>query len=148
MVADLFLHLPTSSSSSSDPEILLEHDLRISSQVQAFVKRFKLRSKVKLTDVSSQWNVAQCLSGSPQLDPSQTILLRDGRSPEMGFRVLAQTAHDGGSRSIKAPEEYTIHRILQGVPEGSEDISHEHAMPLEVNLDYMGGGELFHLVLV
>jgi folate-binding Fe-S cluster repair protein YgfZ len=40
-----------------------------------------------------------------------------------------------------APEEYTIRRLLQGVPEGVDDIWPEQALPLESNLDYMNGGK-------
>jgi len=34
---------------------------------------------------------------------------------------------------------YTLRRILHGVPEGQSEIHHATALPLECNLDYMGG---------
>ena len=36
-------------------------------------------------------------------------------------------------------EEYTLHRILLGVPEGTQDLTPVHAFPMECNLDVMGG---------
>mgnify|MGYP000088326017 CR=1 FL=1 len=166
MLADLFLHLSpstSSSTSSTDPEVLLEHDARITTPLLAFIKRFKLRSKVKLEDVSARWHVSQVfVPGSTALDAGggqggkngvldelaasvkDGIVMRDARTPNMGFRLLSEREIQGELQGAEKADEaaYTIHRILQGVPEGSEDVSLEHALPLEINLDYMGGGEL------
>ena len=38
-------------------------------------------------------------------------------------------------------EEYTIRRILNGIPEGIEDMWPEQSLPLESNFDYMNGGK-------
>jgi folate-binding Fe-S cluster repair protein YgfZ len=46
-------------------------------------------------------------------------------------------------------EEYTIRRILHGIPEGVQDIWPETSLPLESNFDYMNGGEyITHYVLL
>lgn len=37
--------------------------------------------------------------------------------------------------------EYTIRRILHGIPEGVHDIWPEQSLPLESNFDYMNGGK-------
>lgn len=36
--------------------------------------------------------------------------------------------------------EYTIRRILHGIPEGTMDMWPEQSLPLESNFDYMNGG--------
>jgi folate-binding Fe-S cluster repair protein YgfZ len=40
-------------------------------------------------------------------------------------------------------EDYTIHRIIRGVPEGSREIIPGASFPMEVNLDVMGGRAFF-----
>jgi transferase CAF17, mitochondrial len=40
-------------------------------------------------------------------------------------------------------DDYTLHRILHGVPEGISDIPPMHAFPMDSNLDVMGGRESF-----
>jgi len=42
-------------------------------------------------------------------------------------------AHDEG-----VPDDYLLHRIIHGVPEGVVDIPPMHAFPMESNLDVMG----------
>ena len=37
-------------------------------------------------------------------------------------------------------EDYAIHRIVRGVPEGSREIIPGVSFPMEANLDVMGGG--------
>jgi len=39
------------------------------------------------------------------------------------------------------PDDYLLHRIIHGVPEGVVDIPPMHAFPMESNLDAMGGGK-------
>ncbi len=39
-------------------------------------------------------------------------------------------------------KEYTIRRILHGVPEGIHDFPRGEALPLQSNFDYMGGSML------
>jgi transferase CAF17, mitochondrial len=39
-------------------------------------------------------------------------------------------------------QDYTIKRILSGIPEGPSDLFYNASLPLESNLDYMDGGEL------
>ncbi len=66
MIADLLLHLsPTSlHPSASSPEeacILLEHDMRVAPAVLAFLRKFKLRSRVVLADHTERWRVGQAV---------------------------------------------------------------------------------------
>lgn len=53
-------------------------------------------------------------------------------------RPLYTTAQEATSHDILPSEEYLLHRILHGVPEGSPDISPMHAFPMDSNLDVMG----------
>ena len=50
-MADAFLH------ALGKERVLVEVDRAIATKLLEFVRRFKLRSKVSLTDVSDEWNV-------------------------------------------------------------------------------------------
>lgn len=42
-------------------------------------------------------------------------------------------------------DDYTLHRILHGVPEGREDMPAMQAFPMDSNLDFMGGSRQLYL---
>jgi hypothetical protein len=51
---------------------------------------------------------------------------------------LTASGRDG--HNVLGPQDYTLHRVLNGVPEGSQDIVPLHAFPMESNIDLMDGG--------
>jgi folate-binding Fe-S cluster repair protein YgfZ len=54
--------------------------------------------------------------------------------------ILAWASSD---HDVAPPEKYTLHRVLNGVPEGIVDMPPEDAFPMEANMDLMGGGGCF-----
>jgi folate-binding Fe-S cluster repair protein YgfZ len=60
------------------------------------------------------------------------------------IRVAQETStHDEG-----VPDDYLLHRIIHGVPEGVNDIPPMQAFPMESNMDVMGGRTFFfHIIL-
>lgn len=82
-------------------------------------------------------------------DLSTEIGCVDRRAPGMGHRVIlpASKAKDTDKASHRlrtagekvSVESYEVHRILLGVAEGQAEIVRETALPLESNMDYMGG---------
>lgn len=92
MIATAFLHL------IGPDHVLVDTDARTAESLLAFIKRFKVRSKVKLSDVSHEYSVwALWGAGSEEVveqlpgDGSGIVVLsRDGRTPEMGHRLLAK----------------------------------------------------------
>lgn len=55
------------------------------------------------------------------------------------IRVAQETStHDEG-----VPDDYLLHRIIHGVPEGINDIPPMQAFPMESNMDVMGGRTYF-----
>lgn len=82
-------------------------------------------------------------------DADAEISCPDRRAPGMGYRIILPraTATDIDKirhRLRRAGEEvsvgsYHIRRILHGVAEGQAEIVRETALPLESNMDYMGG---------
>ncbi|KAG8716102.1 ccr4 associated factor [Ceratobasidium sp. 423] len=73
--------------------------------------------------------------------PQDTIGTRDLRAPGMGDRLLVRTGDKPGVTCDVASDEtqYTLHRILHGVPEGRDDIVPQQAFPMDSNIDLMGG---------
>lgn len=81
-----------------------------------------------------------------------TIVLRDDRAPGLGYRILSRTQGSSLSSSQQAMADrlgprheqtddatYRVRRYLMGVPEGQAEIPRASAVPLEANLDLMGG---------
>ena len=154
------------------------------------LKRFILRSKVRIQDASDEYDVwsiwgsedvkkketrrkwAHARSGviEPVWEPSrewpwtngadERPSLFDRRAVGMGTRVLVRkgdkrelknascspctdhtAAAEASTHDEARAEEYAVHRILHGVPEGIVDIPPMQAFPMESNLDIMGGRE-------
>ena len=55
--------------------------------------------------------------------------------------LVLKLAQDISSHDVGSTDDYHLHRILHGVPEGIVDIPPLHAFPMESNLDAMGGCE-------
>ena len=86
--------------------------------------------------------------------------LRDLRAVGMGLRMLVRkgdprkwpgsavhlthsfTAQLSSNHDIVGEEEYTVHRVMHGVPEGVVDLPPMQAIAMNSNLDMMGGSEL------
>ncbi|KAK7682557.1 hypothetical protein QCA50_014357 [Cerrena zonata] len=149
---------------------LIEFDSRASDAppLLPMLKRFVLRSKVKISDVSDQYDVwaswgsdpentweterqwAFARSGviEPQWDTvsespwgAEPFRLRDRRGVGLGHRMLVRKGdkpQESTSHDIISSEDYILHRILHGIPEGSTDITPTQAFPMDSNLDIMG----------
>ncbi|WFC95968.1 ccr4 associated factor [Malassezia brasiliensis] len=150
MVADALLY---HRAQANEPSVLIEIDAQVQDDLVKFLKRFKLRSKFRITDVSDTWDVRQVWGpGAEQLinnaptDDSCLVAARDVRAPSMGWRVLCpagETPSFLASAEQVSPEEYTIHRMLSGVPEGANELNSGTSLPLECCVDYMNGVD-FH----
>ena len=57
----------------------------------------------------------------------------------LGFSL----AQEASSHDIVSPEDYKLHRILHGIPEGATDIPPSSAFPMDSNLDMMGAGQWY-----
>ncbi|CUA76781.1 Putative transferase CAF17, mitochondrial [Rhizoctonia solani] len=59
----------------------------------------------------------------------------------MGDRLLVRAGDKPGVHCDVAQDEtqFTLHRILHGVPEGIDDIVSQQAFPMDSNMDLMGG---------
>lgn len=126
---------------SDQADLLLKH-----------LKRHKLRSKFKLRllhqgelDVWSQWKEGEpwTAHGASTGQPDDGMIrLTDSRAPGMGQRVLIpegrriDVLQDVEQTTL---ESYTIRRYLRGVPEGQEEMPRDEVLPMNCNIDIMGG---------
>ncbi|KAJ3122318.1 ccr4 associated factor [Nowakowskiella sp. JEL0407] len=127
-------------------------------------KRYILRNKVHLSNVSDQYQTYQCwgptthgLWGSyveptaaSKLPPGGLVAkerfcdvgTKDPRNSDMGLRILLPsntTPKLPGNFRYVDYSDYTLRRLLLGVPEGVHDFFHNASLPLESNMDIMQG---------
>ncbi|KAJ7047436.1 Aminomethyltransferase folate-binding domain-containing protein [Mycena alexandri] len=150
---------------------LIDYDSRPSEATPLLdlIKRYVLRSRVKVRDASDEYDVWG-VWGSPGEEAdterrwkwaessgvaepawnaadewpwgSQHEVLRDRRAPGMGNRLLVRKGDlpaAASSHLVATSDAYTLHRILHGVPEGLTDMPAMQAFPMDSNLDFMGG---------
>ncbi|EKM59706.1 uncharacterized protein PHACADRAFT_114810 [Phanerochaete carnosa HHB-10118-sp] len=146
----------------------VEYDSRSSEAppLLTMLKRYVLRSKVKLRDVSEEYDVwaawgsekERAWESSRQWDYSRSgavepvwneqnpwgtvsVPLQDRRAVGMGSRILIRKGDRPQGLSdydVATSDDYTRHRILHGTPEGNIDIPPDQAFPMDSNLDFMG----------
>ncbi|KAH7887807.1 hypothetical protein F5I97DRAFT_898092 [Phlebopus sp. FC_14] len=161
---DIFLY---TSSPSTVPAYLLEYDPTPSEAqpLLTMLRRFVLRSKVRIHDVTAEWDVWAAWGNDQHLENrlwawatsgavepvwrnatewpwgTQQGVILDRRAPHMGRRIIVpkgERPREASTHDTVASDAYLLHRILHGVPEGSIDIPPLHALPIESNLDAMG----------
>lgn len=132
---------------------LIEVDAAEAPRLERHIKRYKLRANfsVRLLDqgevtVWHGWDDSG--SNSAGLDPDMAVRdpthlahLKDPRAPGLGYRMLTEAGREPSVGLDRAADEdvYRVRRYLMGVPEGQSELLREGALPLEGNLDVMGG---------
>jgi folate-binding protein YgfZ len=145
---------------TSDPGYLVEVDEQQTSTLLKHLKRHKLRSKFALRvledgelDVWALWREDQKWTLHPSSTGSQgantdaqgNITLVDTRATGMGQRILLPSTTPLDSHASTQGlqnaglEAYTIRRYIRGVPEGQQEIPRDDVLPMNSNLDIMGG---------
>ncbi|TEB30196.1 Aminomethyltransferase folate-binding domain-containing protein [Coprinellus micaceus] len=134
----------------------------------SYLKRHVLRSKVKVRDASDRYDIWASWGGDAdkswetprawswarsgcvepawgeELHPwgTEAGVIRDRRGVGLGRRFLVQKGDkpkEASTHDLVQPEDYLLHRVLQGIPEGNVDIPPMQALPMDSNLDIMGG---------
>jgi len=96
------------------------------------LSRYRMRAQVEL--VLTELQVHAAWEGQPQEEPG-SLIARDPRLPEAGWRVLAATARDWEADAA----DWDRHRLLLGLPEGSRDCESEKTLLLEAGFDELQG---------
>lgn len=151
---------------SEGESFLVEVDADQAARLEKHFKRYKLRAKfdVRLLPPGevTVWHgwPDQNVDGKDflQLDQPPMSLLTDPRAPGLGYRMLTMGEKEpvvdlprigagsgnaggggGGGEEDEGEAAYRVRRYLFGVPEGQQELLREKALPLEGNLDVMGG---------
>ncbi|KAF4338574.1 transferase CAF17 mitochondrial [Fusarium beomiforme] len=144
---DVFIYPNHNAAASADePGYLIEVDADQASTLAKHIKRYKLRAKLAVRllgeDEATVWHAWDDSNGADwkSVVESTKFALQDPRAPGLGYRLLQLDQHAPQIDLERSTEEaYTIRRYLNGIPEGQDEISREHALPQETNMDIMKG---------
>jgi len=146
VLADVFVY-PT----TVDPAapVLLDCDRSLAPSLLKHLTLFKLRTKVTIADekeayrVWTTWRPNSAAAPTSVTDGGSGIAaphsLEDSRCPIPAVRALLPSAARPADAPEVPPEEWLVHRITWGVPEGAHDFRHGKSFPFECNLDYSRG---------
>jgi folate-binding protein YgfZ len=106
--------------------------------------RFRLRAKVELADVTGDftvwagWGPAAQAANDPATEwPDLAIHHPDPRLDALGSRALLPAGADLHENATH--DDWDLHRLALGVPDGSRDCPVEDALAVESNLDLLHG---------
>ena len=96
--------------------------------------RYRLRAEVEIADASAEFCVYAAWGGEPALS-DDVIAAPDPRLPEAGWRLLARAPLAASARF----EDWDLHRLALGLPDGSRDLESERTLLLEAGFDELAG---------
>ena len=133
---------------------LVEVDGGYADQLMKHLKKHKLRSKFKLRlleekelGVWSVWKEDERWTEHTKAENLDGMIgLTDSRAPGMGQRLLLPPSTAGsdlkdGFEEMQESQQsaYDIRRYLRGLPEGQAEIPPDESLPMNCNIDLMGG---------
>jgi len=116
---------------ATDDSLLLDVTRAAVPDIITRLSRFKLRSKVALTDRSDDFAVHAGWDGA---DSEGLIAAPDPRLEGAGIRILAPTRLDGAD----GPESYLAHRLALGLPDHA-DLEPDTTLLMEAGFDELHG---------
>lgn len=153
---DVFVYRDTLSvgknaSNNDASSFLIEVDADAATTLAKHIRRYKLRAKfdVRLLEAGELtvwhgWGLPESQQ-HPFGAEAGLIAHNDTRAPGFGWRFVAPASSTASSLppqielDIADESAYRVRRYLLGVAEGQHEILHNQALPLESNIDLMGG---------
>jgi hypothetical protein len=115
---------------SDGERLLLDCERAQLAMLHQRLSRYRLRSRVALNE--AELVVYAAWDGDPELSG---VVARDPRLPEAGWRVLSAEPV-----AVNATEEeWDLHRLALGLPDGSRDMEAEKSILLEAGFDELHG---------
>ncbi len=111
--------------------LLLDCEATQAAELVRRLVRFRLRAKVALRDASAEFAVLAGWGTAPAPPGASP----DPRLAEAGWRWLAPAGTAGDATA----EEYDLHRLALGLPDGSRDMEAEQSILLEAGFDELHG---------
>ncbi|KAL5009718.1 hypothetical protein ScPMuIL_012023 [Solemya velum] len=132
---------------SDDTHLLIECDAGVTQELLTVLKRYKIRRKVDIADVSDKYRVSSALVSdghtTHSLPRESQVIFRgeDPRVPGFGWRIITKSAASDEYQESRVSGEYAYHesRYRWGIAEGMLDLPPGNCFPLESNLEYMNG---------
>lgn len=126
------------------PTVLLDADATGADDLLRLMKRYRLRQKIDIDDVSRDFQSWVRFSGTDDNDSCGsncgTAWVRDPRLPSLGRRTVLPTGAMPQSEIVQVPwQSYRRHRFATGVAEGDSEIPSGEAIALEYNIDGLNG---------
>ena len=135
--------------SGTDGSVMIDLEASALPMLEKHLRRYKLRSKVTFTDVSTSVFIdALCgldAGGGEAANtrpPCEGGLWADPRLPALGYRALRREVDAPAmpAGSVEAPAElHALQLAILGVPNGAVDAPTGEALPLEMNLELLNG---------
>ena len=141
---DVFVYPDRRFNAQDEPAFLIEVDAREVQLLARHLKRYKLRAKVTVDVVDNGevqiWSVWDDATLGDKVGEEAVFHCEDQRAQGMGKRLLllGDTRPQIDAEMVEVGT-YEVRRMLHGVPEGQTEILKDSALPLESNMDYMGG---------
>jgi folate-binding protein YgfZ len=146
-------------------QYIVEVDQGVYSMLVKALKIYKLRAKINIVPLDSEkfgvwalWDDTQRLGVLSMDEPmifnptafSSVVGLNDNRAPGFGLRmvlpadstpvdVASQTLLNLEGFRVASETDYRVRRYIHGIPEGSQELKSEVALPLDSCIDLMGG---------
>ncbi len=117
---------------SDGARLLLDCERQQAAGLVQRLRRFRLRAKVELRDVSAEFAVYAAWEGTPEV---AGIAAPDPRRPEAGWRILAT----GTLTANASAADWDRHRLILGLPDGTRDLEVEKSILLEAGFDELNG---------
>lgn len=111
--------------------LLLDAEAATVAMLSQRLTRYRLRSRVAIAPVP--FAVYAAWDGMP--DVEGVIAARDPRLEDAGWRLLSAVPMDANATE----DEYDLHRLALGLPDGSRDLELEKTVLLEAGFDELNG---------
>ena len=118
---------------SDGERLLLDVERPQAASLVQRLNRFRLRSKVTVTDLSPEFHVYAAWDGPPAVDGA--VVAPDPRLAAAGWRILSERPLAANASAA----DWDAHRLSLGLPDGSADLEAEKTVLLEAGFDELGG---------